>query len=638
MKVLYTYSLGALLLLCAALFGCSVALFDNEIVDFDVLEHYDPGKPSIILDDEGVEWARFARDKREPIDIELLPQHLIDAFIAAEDRAFFSHCGISFKGIIRSLLINLYNGRTVQGASTITQQLVKLLYFTSSKTVWRKIKEQIVAVVVEQQYSKHQILQTYLNHVYFGCGIYGVEAASQRFWSKSASELTIDEAALLAGIVKNPGNYCPLVFPRSGQQRRNVVIRSMYHCGFITESEYRDALVCDVAIASLQEQECGFHLKEMIRMFVESLFGREVVYSGGLIIQTTINTDMQLSAERHFKEHVGTLRDKFSVPVDGALLTIEGQTGAIKALIGGYDFVTSKFNRALQAKRQIGSMLKLLVYATAIERGLSFADMLVDEPLAIEFDKQVWKPRNDNRMFLGNMTRALALSRSNNIVTIKTLLEVGCQPVVDMVKRFKFTQEPPPYPSLSLGCIDCSLQEACSMFNVFAQHGMYTEPFVISWIKDQMGTKVYKNTPNTERVIASDVADQVSKVLGISIQRARSRFPESWIESEAIGKTGTTNRSRTCWFIGATPEYTTGVYIGCDDNRPLGNNVYGVQTAFPIWLRMYKDIPLKIKQFVYDQSLSAVTINGRTGEPVSEGDQDSLTILVPQKNNKQIAS
>ncbi len=631
MNKIQFYILSFFVIFLAIMVGVLSALFDNAVVDFSILEHYEVGKPSIVLDDQGNEWARFEKDKRDPLDIEQMPIHLINAFVAAEDHSFFTHCGISFKGIARSLLVNLYSGKKVQGASTITQQLIKLLFVGSSRTFSRKIKEQIVAVVVEQQYSKDQIFQTYANHVYFGCGIYGVEAASQRFWSKSARDLTIAEAATLAGIVKSPGRYCPLLFPRSSQHRRNIVLRSMYQCGFISREQYEYEIEQPVDIIMPHDEACGMHLKEMIRIFLESLYDKELLYNGGLKIQTTINIAMQKNAEIQFHKHVTDLREKSQKPIDGALLCMEGKTGAVKALIGGYDFSTSQFNRATQAIRQIGSTIKPLVYAAALEQGFSFADVLEDEPLKIVSGNQIWEPRNDIRRFLGPMTRAFALSRSNNIVTIKTLLDAGCANVVEMIKRFRLHDDPPPYPSLALGCIDCSLEQACSEFNVFAQHGLYVQPFIITWVKDQFGTKIYKQFSQSKQILAPAIADQVAKVLGISIGRARARYPNEWIDSDAIGKTGTTNRSRTCWFIGSTPEYTTGIYIGCDDNQSLGRSIHGVQAGFPIWMRFYKTIPFKVKQFMFDQSLEPVFIHSKKGYQVDKTHPKALEILIPRK-------
>ena len=222
--------------------GAAFYLFTHHTVDFSTLAHYNPGHPSILLDDQGNEWGRFQLDRREPIAYDHMPAHLRNAFIAAEDWQFFSHPGISIKGIMRSIIKNVLHGKKLQGASTITQQLVKLLFFDSQKTFKRKIKEQLYALLVEQQFTKEQILETYLNHVYFGFGIYGVEAASQRFWGKHASDLTIDESATLAGVIRCPGQYCPIINPLSAQRRRNIILNSMKNLGMITGEEYEHAI------------------------------------------------------------------------------------------------------------------------------------------------------------------------------------------------------------------------------------------------------------------------------------------------------------------------------------------------------------------------------------------------------------
>lgn len=246
----------------------------HDVINFSTLECFVYGKPSILLDEAGNEWARFSFDKRQPVDIASVPHYLVQAFIAAEDHAFFNHPGISWKGIIRSLLVNVYHGKVVQGASTITQQLVKLLYTDSARTFARKVKDQWYALLIERQFTKEHILQMYLNHICFGCGIYGVQAASQRFWSKDAYTVTIDEAALLAAIVKNPTHYCPLLHPLSAQKRRNIVLHSMMQLGFITHEEYQHykelPIALNVPIASM----CAPHLKEMIRLELEQLVGK----------------------------------------------------------------------------------------------------------------------------------------------------------------------------------------------------------------------------------------------------------------------------------------------------------------------------------------------------------------------------
>lgn len=615
------------LIINSLLFSCLMGSFfffvQNTVIDLSVLEQYNPGKPTVLLDDQGNEWARFALDRRLPISLQQMSPHLIQAFVAAEDHAFFQHHGISWKGILRSLCINMYHGRIVQGASTITQQLVKLLFTDSKRTFMRKIKDQLFALVVEQQFSKEHILQTYLNHVFFGFGIYGVEAASQRFWGKSAAGISLDQAALLAGIVKNPSHYCPLKYPLSAQKRRNVVLHSMLQQKFITQEEYAQAKLNEVHLVVHETDLCAPHLKEAVRMALEEIVGKKKIYTGGYVVQTTLNRAIQQVAENAFKEQIILLRKKNPV-VDGALISMEVKTGYIKALIGGFDFSVSKFSRALQARRQMGSTFKPLIYAAAIEEGAHFAQTEIDEPIHLN----TWNPRNHNRKFEGEMTLARALAYSNNIIAIKTLLSVGYEKVMNMVPRFGIKATLHPYPSLALGCVDGTLKDAVGMFNVYANNGIYIEPHYIRWIKDEWGHKIFTVHPHQETALNSRVNGQVVKVLSIGMDRAQKRNGSQWIDSEAIGKTGTNNDSRTCLFIGATPELITGVYIGCDENESLGNNVYAIRTAFPIWKKLYMSIPFGKKKFSYDPSLKEYCVHAKTGALLdNRNDPNALVIL-----------
>ena len=612
------------ILSASLLLGMLFFMFDYHWVDFSVLEQYHSGRPSIVLDDEGNEWTRFQLDRREPIRFNAMPTILIQAFIAAEDWEFFNHRGIALKGIARSMLVNLYHGRIVQGASTITQQLVKLLFFDSQKTFSRKIKEQLCALVVEHQFTKEQIMETYLNHVYFGCGIYGVQAASQRFWSKNAHELTLGQSALLAAIVRSPAHYCPLLCPLSAEKRRNVIL------GKIDQEARQDAQAQAIDIKVQDDQVCAPHLKETLRIQCEELVGKRLLYTGGLMIATTINQRMQQHAQKIFTAKCQGLRDEFKLNnLDGALIAIESKSGAIKALVGGVDFGLSKFNRALQARRQIGSVLKPVIFAAALQNGLRFTDTMLDEPIEIIQDNKPWRPRNFNRKFNGQVTLAYALSHSNNMVTIKTLLATGTEPIIDLAKKCRLSGPFHTYPSLALGTIDGTLKEVVGMFNVFASHGEYVEPHYLRWIKNQWGTKIIKNTPEQERVVPARISDQIAKVLGLGVLRVRNYFGKQWINAEAISKTGTTNDSRTCWFVGATPSLTTAVYIGCDDNRSMGNNIYPLRTALPIWLTFNRELDCQQKTFTFDPSLREIMINEKTGEPVWHmRDAQGLMILV----------
>ncbi len=618
---------GIMTLFIAALFiGICCSLVHQQRVDFSVFDTYDTGKPSILLDDAGHEWARFELDVRHPILLGDVPVHVIDAFLTAEDRDFFNHCGISFRGIARSIVVNIYHGKRLQGASTITQQLVKLLFLHGKKTFTRKIQEQAYAILLEWHYTKEQILQAYLNHVYFGCGIYGVEAASQRFWGKSIAHVTIDEAATLAAIVRSPNNYCPLVYPLSAKKQRDTVLHAMYTRGCIDQTAYEHARVQEMNIVPMPDIYAP-HYKEWLRQMLERQFGRTLLYTGGLTIQTTLNREMQKKAEEQFCTHCAALKERLKQPVDGALITMTSDTRAIKALVGGYDFQASKFNRAINAKRQIGSIIKPLIYAIAMEDGMNFADVVTDEPIELVVEGKSWKPNNYDCQFNGSITLAYALSHSNNIATIKLLLQCGAQRVCDLARACGIRANFHTFPSLALGCIDATLFDVATMMSVFANDGMVSEPFAFSWVKDQWGVKIFHTKPVQKRVISSRIVGQVNQVLQLGIARV-SRFFDDHVDAQAIGKTGTTNDWRICWFVGATPSYTTAVYIGCDDNRSMGKNVFPLRTALPIWLGFNASITHPHKQFTRDPSLREVTIDERTGYLVAARHPRAVMIVV----------
>lgn len=596
-------------------------------VDFSVLARYQQGNPSIVLDDQGKELFRFQVEKNEPIRLEQVPPHVIQAFLAAEDRNFYQHGGISWKGIIRSCLANIIRGRKAQGASTITQQLVKLLFFDLTKTYSRKIKEQFLSMVAEQQFSKDQILETYLNHINFGYGIYGIEAASRRFWSKHVEELSIEEGALLAGIIRSPNNYCPLANPELSVQRRNIVLHCMYVAGFISQ-ETQDTLTKKPLFLSPTVDICPApHLKEMISTWLEEQFGKSAVYTQGLVIKTNVNRSMQEQATAIFTNHIKAIRSQLNPAVDGALISIDTQTGAIKALVGGYNFQQSQYNRAIQAQRQLGSIFKPLLYATALEQGMQLSDIEVDEPISVTFGTQVWEPKNSNKKFSGPMSLAYGLIHSNNILAVKCILQTGTDELVNHMKACALSDRVQPYPSLALGCVDSTALHAAGYFNIFTNQGDYVEPYLIEWVKDPTGKRVWHHTPQIAHILAWPISSQIAKTLSIGLNQWRGQIDPSWLSCPAIGKTGTTNDARTCWFVGSTPAYTTAVYVGCDDNRPMGTDVFAVRTALPLWLLYNKRIHQPRTSFSFDPRLVPVTIDGKTGEPCEADDPQAISLL-----------
>ncbi len=615
------------LMACIAL-GALCYVLHAKVIDLSPLQQESKGKPSILLDESGVEWGRFQLDKRKFVTLEAMPQYLIDAFLVAEDRNFFHHPGISFRGIIRSLLVNIYHGRKVQGASTITQQLVRLLFFDAAKTFRRKIKEQLFSILIERQCSKEQILETYLNNVYFGYGIYGVQAAAQRFWGKNIQDITLDEAALLASIMRSPQHYCPIHAPISAVKRRNLILKKMEQLGFVSDDEFCQALNQELVIQEVDHNCIAPHLKETIRIFLEDLVGKEKLYAGGLTIQTTLNLETQKITQHAFEKQMNKLKEKLHEDIDGGLVSIDPATGEVRALVGGFDFKKSKFNRVLQAYRQMGSVFKAFVYAAALEQGARFTDVEIDEPFEMSQGKSMWRPENNTKQYVGPITRAWALSFSNNIVTIKTLLCAGVQSVIDLAKRCHVMSYMPAYPSLSLGCVDVTLLETVGTFNVFVNNGKYVEPHYIKWVKNNIGDKIYKTSVQKEQAIDPCIAGQVARVLSFGMKRLQRLIGAKWFGSEAIGKTGTTNDSRTCWFCGATPDLTTAIYIGRDNNQSLGTKIYASKTAFPIWFDIQSNIAKKKTTFYYDPRLKETFVNWKTGQICQQADSPDVVSLL----------
>lgn len=630
-KWLFIAKLLSIISICLGciFFGAAFFVVHNQVVDFARLADYHTGSPSIVLDDEGNEITRFQLDRRTPIPYEMIPEHVINAFLAAEDWHFFEHHGLSVRGIVRSLLVNALKGRKAQGASTITQQLVRLLFFDNAKTYTRKLKEQVFTLLVEMQFTKEYILETYLNNIYFGAGIYGIEAAAQRFWGKSIIDVTLDEAATLAGIISAPSRHCPLVNPLFAQRRRDIVLTAMLQRGVITQEAYAQAQQQPIFIVQQHSKKYGAHCIEFLCQELEDMVGKHNLYTQGLTIHTTLNLSMQQQAEDAFCAHITTLRSTKKMPLDGALVTLAVADNAIKTYVGGYDFNTSQFDRVQQSQRQLGSIFKLIVYAAALAHGKEFSDVAVDEPITITQGSQSWSPRNYSRDFKGPMTLAYALSHSNNIVAVKTLLEVGIEPVVALAKKTHISDSIPPYPSLALGCVDTSLLQATALFGIFTTNGVYHKPYLIVKIKDKFGNVIWKHTPKAgEPVVDSAIAGKVARVLQHSMRRYLKHTNSPLAALDMIAKTGTTNDSRTCWFMGASPTYITGVYMGCDDNRPLGANVFPIHTAFVPWRESMEQWEHYYKKFVYNPQLQELHVHARTGQQCRENSAQSINILI----------
>lgn len=611
-------------ILFALLCGIGAYLATHNWVDLSALERTSGHRPTIVLDDKGKEWTRFQLDRREPIPLAEVPKNLIQAFLATEDHAFFDHYGISLRGIARSIIVNFIKGRKVQGASTITQQLVRLLFLNYERTFTRKTKEQILSIIVEYQFTKEQILEAYLNNIYLGSDIYGVQAAAQRFWGIPARDLQPHQSAVLAAIVRSPNHYCPLFNPKAAKQRRDLVLKLMYQRGYLTKEALEKELREPLALTKKKQLVVAPHFRETIRQILEEKFGHQTLYTGGLIVQTTLNRTAQIQAEKVFSKHLEDL-SKLDNEIDGALVCIDAQNAGIKALIGGRDFSTSQFNRTLQAHRQMGSTFKPLVYTAVIEAGLhNLSDTLIDEPLQ---SVENWNPQNVQEKFEGTMTLANALMTSNNIIAAKLFLEIGAQKVIECAQRFHLTGTLPPYPSLALGCTECTPLQSAAVFNTLANKGIYREPYMIEWVKNSDGKRIFKHSPHEEQVVSWEVSSQILQGLRLVSKHLKEKIGR-WISGDSAGKTGTTNENRSCWFAGTTPTHTTVIFLGRDDNRSLKNKVFSSWHACPIWIDLNLAIENPISEFTFAPDLHRVIIDKRTGEPTSVDATDAIEVLV----------
>lgn len=581
---------------------------------------------SKVLDDQNNLLFEFSAIKKKWVPLKHIPKHTIHAFLTIEDRSFYTHKGISIKGIIRSSYVNILRGHKAQGASTITQQLARMLFLNNTKTISRKIKEQFLSFALEFQFSKDQLLEAYLNNAYFGAGIYGIAAAAESFWNKDVDHLTITESAALAGIVRHPNKYCPLISPENTLKRRNLVLKSMHICKHITAEEYSHFV--EEPLALNQHLQTNSYLKEYIRRHVEKIGGRELMYKQSLTIKTTISRELQKHAEHHLHELINKLRKQHHEKVDGALITLEIESGAIKALVGGYDFSTSQFNRATQAKRQIGSTLKPLIFAAALQKGLSLSDVVIDEPFEFVQGNTIWQPKNFDKKYRGAMTRAWGLITSNNIISIKTLLDTGYETIFNFIEKSHLPISEKKVPSLALGCLDATPLEIIGMFNIFANKGEYVAPHIISWIKNENGEKIAAHQVTNEPVLSWSIASQILKVLQTAFERTHQYYAPL-DDFKAFGKSGTTNDARSLFYTGSSEHFTSCIYVGNDDSSPLGKTILASTAIFPSWVSYMKAIDKESKINALDPRLKSIMIDKLSGTVIKNSDdKNGITIVI----------
>ena len=655
------------------------------------LATYRPDIVTQIVARDGSTIARYAIERRTLISRGDIPAVFRNALIATEDKNFFRHGGVDVKRTVSALFANLQQGGYAQGGSTLTQQLARAIFLSPRKTLSRKVNEALVSFEIERRYSKDQILTMYANEIYLGHGNYGVEAASRYYFGKSIKDVTLAEAALLAGIVQRPEDQSPFRNPALARARRATALRRMRAENYITEAERVAAEAEPLPAApSLPESIVGPYFSEEIRQYLEKTYGEKDLYRRGLRVESTLDPELQdwseealgwglrqLSRRHGFhkprnlsdsgyrslesyvdpswegakieenesmravvlrttssgadvriaKQTLGLPNsslawtgatsagkilkagDLVTVTVQkardgsltlaldqepreqGAVLIIENASGAVRAMVGGSDWTQSKFNRATQAVRQAGSAFKPFVYLTALEQGYTGADTVFDGPLSIVIDPRQppYRPSNYDSKFHGIVTFRKALEHSYNIPAIRVAEMVGLSRVIETAHRLGIHQNLSPYPSMPLGAFEVSLLELTSAYTVFANQGLAFTPYLIEKVTDSNGDVLETTHPDAREVESPQAAFQLLQILRGVTQRgtAAPAVARANLKLNIAGKTGTTNDFTDAWFVGMTPRYTIGVWVGNDlKTQTIGKGAEGAKVALPIWIRI----------------------------------------------------
>lgn len=538
-------------------------------------------------------------EDRVPVPLQAVPKDLIDAIIAVEDRAFYQHEGISIRGIIRAAMTNFRSGGVRAGGSTLTQQLVKNFYLTEERTYTRKAREAIMAILLELRYSKEEILEAYLNEIYLGQNgavqINGVEQASQVYFSKRVNYLTLPEAATLAGMIRFPNGYSPLKNPGKAKERRNLALRQMREQGMIDDAEYERAVAAPMTTSKYPRsiRSAPFFV-DLVMKQLQDTYPETQLQTEGLRIFTTLDTMMQRSAEEALESGLAGLKKKYShvrkspTPVEGVVVTIQPGSGYVKALVGGSSYKTTQFNRALQAKRQPGSLFKPFVYTAAMnpargDEAMTASTLLDDSPISVDTGGGApWRPQNYDGRFHGRVTVRRALAHSYNIPAVRAAINAGVPNVIQLASQIGVESKLQAYPSISLGSFEVTPLEIAYAYSVFANEGVKAEPVSILAVATRDGKLLESRSVTMKKVAPAAVCYVMNDILqDVLDYGTAARLRSMGFTRKYAGKTGTTNNYRDAWFIGYSPRLLSLVWIGYDDGRNL--RLSGSDAAVPIW-------------------------------------------------------
>jgi penicillin-binding protein 1A len=547
---------------------------------------YDSSNPPDLI-------AQLSIEQRTFVPLSRMPRALQDATVAIEDERFYSHWGLDLWGIARAAVVNTISRRVVEGGSTLTQQLARNLFLTRERTLQRKIKEALLAIQLERQYKKEEILEMYLNQIYFGHGAYGAEQAARAYFGKHVEELTLPECALLAGLPRAPNDYSPRNDPAKAVARRNLVLQKMVSNGFVDSAEMKEA---QSAPLNLRETEItnAPYFAAHARKQLEETYGSQAIYRGGLSVYTTLNLRYQTLAQRALEQGLAAAESRIrqtrpdtpaSLKLQGALVAVDPRTGAILAMIGGRSFKENEYNRATQAKRQPGSSFKPFIYTAALINGYNPSDLINDSPQQFTGrDGKAWVPSNYDRKFRGMIPLRRSLAFSINNTAVRLLSQVGTWNVISVTKKFGLSGPFRDDLTLGLGTSEVGLLELVSAYTTFANGGVRAAPYSIRLVKDSHGNILEQHRPQLSPVVSPQISYLMLSMLqdvlkygtGMIIRRLGFSRP-------AAGKTGSTNDFTDAWFIGFTPSLACGIWIGYDDRRSLGKSMTGGTIAAPIW-------------------------------------------------------
>lgn len=579
----------------------------------DVLTYSRVGSTTIRAED-GTILQQIGPATRDKVSMAKMPKELAEAFISSEDTDFYHHGGVDYQAIVRATLANLFAGKVVEGASTITQQLSRIAFLDQERSLTRKAREALLAQKMERELSKDQILESYLNLVYLGSGAYGVADAAWVYFSKPVEKLSLGEMAMIAGMAPAPSTYSPQVNPELARQRRNIVLQRMVKAGFITESERATAAAAPIAIQpsnpKYQASETPYFTSYVLQELPKYV-SKEEMELGGLTVETTMNLKWQKLAQDTIKNSIADYGYNQGFE-QAALVSIDPRTGEVKALVGGDDFSKSQFNRATQAQRQPGSTFKAFVYSTAIAAGFSPYRGYVDGKLVVDG----YEPHNSSKSFRGSVSMKDALTSSINVVAVKTLIDVGFDPVIAMAKRMGIKSPLLGAYSLALGSSEVNLLELTSAYGTLAAEGNHSEAHGITRVLNRYGKVIYEAKFKPNRAIDADSASIMTWMLEGVVNNGTggaAALPDRGV----AGKTGTSEKRRDLWFVGYIPQVVTGVWMGNDDSSPT----YGASsTAAATWYDFMIGATdgMKVEEFP-----KVPDVEGRDGsikaEPVTPG-------------------